>query len=171
MYNPSSSRMFSIDVVTTRYSNQNSKWRSSNLLLHWLTVRIELRVGRERRASQRDSELLSSTVSLVMSSSTWRLHLTILLLVLTIQLPMEAESSNIIIIEKLSRPVTKRNLPSQKLQDFVPTKRKGRFRNIIFFYTLTCLISKYSLSCLERNSNQLNISFSFIVLYEKPFSR
>ena len=133
MYNPSSSRMFSIDVVTTRYSYQNSKWRSSNLLLHWLTVRIELRVGRERRASQRDSELLSSTVSLVMSSSTWRLHLTILLLVLTIQLPMEAESSNIIIIEKLSRPVTKRNLPSQKLQDFVPTKRKGRFRNIIFF--------------------------------------
>ena len=129
-------------------------------------------MGRERRASQRDSELLSSTVSLVMSSSTWRLHLTILLLVLTIQLPMEAESSNIIIIEKLSRTVTKRNLPSQKLQDFVPTKRKGRFRNIIFFfYTLTCLISKYSLSCLERNSNQWNISFSFIVLYEKPFSR
>ena len=42
---------------------------------------------------------------------------------------MEAESSNVIIIEKLSPPVTERNLPSQKPQDFVPSKRKERFRN------------------------------------------
>ena len=78
-------------------------------------------------------------VSLVMCSSNWKLQFTIFL-VLIIQFPPEAESSNLIIIEKLSclnnsnkleRPVRKAKRHSVARKDVLPSKHKGRDQTTI----------------------------------------
>ena len=93
-----------------------------------MSTKVRARLGEAGLSSLRESDG-PLTVSLVMSSSTWRL-LTLIVLLLS-QLSMESEASNVIIVVKLSRQndsarrqVSER---SQKPTDFVPSKRKGRF--------------------------------------------